>query len=236
MSNKEPFMGRLTAADPGLAVTEEDLARSREKSLAVMHSDAEQLAVGGSIEDFPKQPSRRRLAAGFGLAAAAVLAGVFVASSLPSPPSEQTGPAAMQPAATPETDSSGTPRLPEILGAKAATGAAEIVTGGNGNKAAVSTDEGVNLIMDALNSGKLGLNSGGCFARISADGTSSGLIFPYGTQVTGSGVILPDGTHVDIGQDFAFGGGLSPGTKDLGVCSPTGEAFMVQSWDQLRSK
>ncbi|MDQ0102894.1 hypothetical protein J2T10_002547 [Paenarthrobacter nicotinovorans] len=223
---------RLTGADPGVAVTEEELARSREKSLAVRFTDSEQLVPGGSIDDFHQRRPRRRfrLAAGAGLAAAAVLAGVFVASSLCAPLNEQAGPAATPSAAAPETDSSASPSLPEIIGAKAATGAAEIVVGGNGNKAAVSTDQGVNVFMEALNSGRLGLNSGGCFAEIRPDGTSTGLIFPFGTQVTGTGVILPDGTAVNVGEDFAFGGGLAPGTRDPGVCSPTGAAFLVQSW------
>jgi len=78
---------RLTGADPGVAVTEEELARSREKSLAVRFTDSEQLVPGGSIDDFHQRRPRRRfrLAAGAGLAAAAVLAGVFVASSLSAP-------------------------------------------------------------------------------------------------------------------------------------------------------
>ncbi|MFJ4285683.1 hypothetical protein ACIPY0_08560 [Paenarthrobacter nicotinovorans] len=239
MSTKKSLdLQRLAAADPAAAVTEEELARSREKSLAIMSTDAVQLAVGGSVEQFHKRPQQRRwrLAAGFGLAAAAVMAGVVVASSLPSPPAEQARPAATQSAAAPETDSSGAPRLPEIVGAKAATGAAEIVVGGNGNKAAVSTDEGVNIFMQALNMGKLGLNSGGCFAGVYPDGHSGGLIFPHGTKVTGSGVVLPDGTSISIGQQFSFGGGLSPENTDVGECSPDGSPFLVQSWVGLPSK
>ncbi len=86
--------------------------------------------------------------------------------------------------------------------------------------------------MDAGSMGTLGLNAGGCLASIAPDGTSEGLIFPFGTRVTETGVVFPDGKSLNIGDEFAFGGGLSPG-PDLGVCSPTGAAFLVQSWDPL---
>jgi len=240
MSNeKKSVVERLAAADPALTVTQEDLARSRRKSLAVMQTDAVQLAVGGSVEQFHRQPPVRRfrVIGGVGLvaAAAAVVVGVF-ASSLNPQQLQQPVPGATQSAVVPESDSSGPSQPPEIVGAKAATGAAEIVVGGNGNKAAVSTDEGVNVIMDALFTGTLGLNSGGCFAGIHPDGTSGGLVFPFGTQVTATGVILPDGTPVNLGDSYAFGGGGSPGHVDLGECSPAGTPFLVQSWDGLASK
>ncbi|MET4541471.1 hypothetical protein ABIE37_003269 [Arthrobacter bambusae] len=230
-NNETSTLDRLAAADPALTVTEDELARSREKSLAVMATDAEQLAVGGSIHDFHRRSAGRRgrLTAGFGLVAAAGLVGVFVASSMPPPVMEQAGPATTQSAAAPEADSSGPPPLPEITGAQPTYGA-EIITGGNGKKVAVSTDKVFDFQMDALNAGKLGLNSGGCFAGIGPNGTSEGLIFPHGTRVTDTGIVLPDGTAVNIGDDFAFGGGLSPGSGDLGECSPNGESFLVQSW------
>ncbi len=231
MSNKEKStMDRLTAADPALAVTQDDLARSREKSLAVMDTDAEHITVGGSVSDFHQQPARRRarLAAGFGLvaAAAAVVAGVVVTSSMTAPPTEQAAPAV-----TLATESSSFTPLPEITG-QMPTFEANIITGGNGNKAAVSKGREADFHMDAGNSGRLGLNTGGCFADVATDGSSSGLIFPFGTRVTETGVVFPDGTPLNIGDEFVFGGGMSP-EQELGDCSTTGSAFLVQSWDSL---
>ncbi|MDI2033772.1 hypothetical protein [Paenarthrobacter nitroguajacolicus] len=228
-----PALERLAAADPGRAVTEDDLARSREKSLAVMHTDAVQLAVGGAVERFHRQPPtrRRRVFAAVGLvaAAAAVVAGVF-AASLSSQQVQQPVPAATQPDVA--QDSSSNQPLPEITG-RMPTFDAEIVTGGNGNKAAVAKDEQADFHMDALNVGKLGLNSGQCMSGVYPDGTSLGLIFPRGTQVTGTGVVLPDGTSISLGQEFSFGGGLSPEGTDVGVCSSGGSPFLVQDWDVL---
>lgn len=219
MNNKEA-LDRLSAADPALAVTEEDLARSREKSLAVVRTDAEQLIVGSSA---PAPPRRLRAAAGLGLvaavAAAAVILGVAV-STTPPQAVQQAAPGSSSP-------------LPEITGVRMPTFDAGIVTGVNGNKAAVATDPEADVHMEALNTGTLGLNSGGCMARVDPDGSSSGLIFPRGTQVTGTGVVLPDGTVISIGQEFAFGGGSSPANTDLGECAPTGTAFLVQNWGPL---
>jgi hypothetical protein len=237
MKRKEtPGTERLIAADPASAVTEEELARSRGKSLAAMDTDAEHITVGGSVTDFHQHPPRRRvrLMAGFGLvaaAAAAVVAGAVVTSSMTTPPTEQAAPAVSQLDPAPETASpSGVP-LPEITG-QMPTFEASIITGGNGNKAAVSIGKESDFHMDALNMGKLGLNSGGCFADVATDGSSSGLIFPFGTRVTETGVVFPDGTSLNIGDEFAFGGGLSP-LHDVGGCSPTGSSFLVQSWDPL---
>jgi len=234
--NEAPGMQRLIAADPALLVTEDDLARSREKSLAVMATDAEQLSVGGSVTDFRQQPAGRRLrlTAGFGLltaVAAAVVAGVVVTSSMTAPPREQAAPAVTQSDTAPETGSSSGLPLPEITGMMP-TFEAEIITGGNGNKAAVSIGRESDFHMDALNMGKLGLNAAGCFSDVTTEGTPGGLIFPFGTRVTETGVVFPDGKSLNIGDEFAFGGGLSP-DRELGECSPTGAAFLVQSWDTL---
>ncbi|MFE4197887.1 hypothetical protein ACFRJ9_18690 [Paenarthrobacter sp. NPDC056912] len=225
---------RLTAADPALAITEEELSRSREKSLAAMDADAGYLAVGGSIADFHKQPGKRRirLIAGYGLAAAAaaaVVAGVVVASSMPEPLVGHAVPTATQPGVSPETGAPGYSPLPEITGLRMPTFNNHIVTGGNGNKAAVANDPEADFHMDALNMGKLSVNSGGCFAGEAPDGSSGGLIFPAGTTVTETGVVFPDGKSLNIGDNFAFGGGS--GDVDPGECSPQGWAFLVQSWD-----
>ena len=230
MSNKETSStDRLTAADPALAVTQDELARSREKSLAVMDTDAEHITVGGSVADFHQQPAgrRARLAAGFGLvAAAAAVVATVVVSSMTTLPTDQAAPAV-----TPATESSSFTPLPEITG-QMPTFEADIVTGGNGNKAAVSKGREADFHMDAGNSGRLGLNAGGCFADVATDGSSSGLIFPFGTRVTETGVVFPDGTPLNIGDEFVFGGGMSP-EQELGDCSTTGLAFLVQSWDSL---
>ncbi|MFJ6535831.1 hypothetical protein ACIQH5_06335 [Paenarthrobacter sp. NPDC091711] len=235
MKRKEtPGMDRLTAVDPALVITEDELARSREKTLAVMDTDAEQLAVGGSLEDSHQQRSRRRmrLAAGFGLvAAAAVVAGVIVTTSLPADVVPETAPVATQPGIAPETGSSQQPPLPEITG-RMPTFDNHIVTGGNGNKAAVADDPEADFHMDAADMGKLGLNSSGCFVNASAEGSSNGLIFPAGTNVTETGVVFPDGKTLNIGDEFAFGGGLSP-ELEPSPCAVTGVAFLVQSWGPL---
>ncbi|MEO3941086.1 hypothetical protein V3C41_08410 [Paenarthrobacter nicotinovorans] len=239
-NNETSTLDRLASADPALTVTEDELARSREKSLAVMRTDAEQLSVGGFVEDLHRRsPKGRRLRvlAGTGLAAAAaaVVVGVVLTSSMPAPPNEQAAPAATEPVTVQEDASNppGLSPLPEITGLKDATGNARIITGGNGNKAAVSTDEDVNVFMEALATGTLGLSSGGCIVSNPGDGKFHGLIFPFGTKVSDEGVVLPDGVTLNIGDDFAFGGGLSPGSGDLGACSATGEAFLVQNWDHI---
>jgi len=95
MNNKEA-LDRLSAADPALAITEEALARSRQKSLAVMRTDAEQLAVGRSAEPSPAR--RFRVVAGLGLvaAAAAVIVGLAV-STTPPQAVQQAAPAGSSP-------------------------------------------------------------------------------------------------------------------------------------------
>lgn len=229
MSNREMSPGeRLAATDPALAVSEEELARSREKSLAVVGTERSQPAVGGPIDAFNRRPRKRsRPVAGFGLvgAVAAIAVGFFVAGSMGFPMPEQATPAISQPA----TLESGAP-LPEITGMRMPTFGNHIVTGSNGHKAAVANDPEADFHMDAANGGKLGLNGAGCIVGTYPDGSEGALIFPAGTQVTGTGVILPDGTTITIGQDFAFGGGLSPTDVDPGECAPRGSAFLVQSW------
>jgi hypothetical protein len=79
----------LSAADPALMITEEELNRSRERSLSFMDSDVTHIAVGGSIHDFHRAPAKRRwgrlAVAGLG-AVAAVAASVLVASSFGTAP------------------------------------------------------------------------------------------------------------------------------------------------------
>ncbi|MBT2538789.1 hypothetical protein [Arthrobacter sp. ISL-69] len=81
----------LSPADPALMITEEELIRSRERSLSFMDSDVTHIAVGGSIHDFHRAPAKRpwgRLAvAGLG-AAAAVAASVLVASAFGTVPAD----------------------------------------------------------------------------------------------------------------------------------------------------
>lgn len=238
MSNKETSSTeRLNAADPALGITEEELTRSREKSLAAMDADASYVAVDGSAAESHRRPGKRRfrLVAGSGLiaaAAAAVLAGVFVASSMPEPLVGRASQAATQPGSEPETGSSHIPSLPEITG-RMPTFDNHIVTGGNGNKAAVANDPEADFHMDAANGGKLGVNNSGCFVNASAEGSSNGLIFPAGTTVTETGIVFPDGASLSIGGDFVFGGGLSFQLAPSD-CLSTGVGFLVQSWDSIR--
>lgn len=229
MSTKRD-LERLVAADPALAVTEGELAKSRERSLAVILSDAEQLTVGGSVEDFHRQSSSRRfrLVVGVGLVAAtaAVIAGVAVSGVFVAA-AEQPAPAVTHTVATEET---GSP-LPEITG-RMPTFDNHIVTGGSGNKAAVANDPEADFHMDAANPGKLGINAAGCFVSIYPDGSEGSLIFPSGTRIVDSGVVFPDGATLTIGDDFVFGGGSAE--VDEGQCAPRGSAFLVQSWDSTR--
>ncbi|MFH5878644.1 hypothetical protein [Arthrobacter sp. NA-172] len=83
MSQDPTAADRLAASDPALLITDEELIRSRQRSLSFMNSEATQIAVGGSVHDFHRAPAKRhwgRFAAA-GLATAAVAASVLVASS-----------------------------------------------------------------------------------------------------------------------------------------------------------
>lgn len=220
MSSKEKStMDRLTAADPASAVTEEELARSREKSLAVMDTDAEHITVGGSVADFHQQQSGRRvrLAAGFGLAAAAaIVAGVVVTSAMTAPPTEQTAPAATRLGPAPETGSSSGLPLPEITGSPTPTVEADIVAGGAGKLAASTTEidgvisGGIYMRPDVLRILKLEADNKGCIGN--------GFLFPTGTKVTDTGLVLPDGTVFSTGDVISFGG-LEVNSKDVGACA-----------------
>lgn len=80
---------RLSSADPALMITEEELIRSRERSLSFMDSDVTHIAVGGSIHEFHRATAKRRwvrlVVAGLG-AVAAVAASVLVASAFGTAP------------------------------------------------------------------------------------------------------------------------------------------------------
>lgn len=81
--------GMLSSADPALMITEEELIRSRERSLSFMDSDVTHIAVGGSIHDFHRPPARRhwgRLAGAALGAVAAVAASVLVALAFGTAP------------------------------------------------------------------------------------------------------------------------------------------------------
>ncbi|MCM0616955.1 hypothetical protein MOD31_13035 [Paenarthrobacter sp. TYUT067] len=221
MSSKEKStVDRLTAADPASAVTEEELARSREKSLAAMDTDAEHITVGGSVTDFHQQPAgrRARLAAGFGLvaAAAAVVAGVVVTSSMTAPHTEQAAPAATQLDPAPETGSSSGLPLPEITGSPTPTVEADIVAGGAGKLAASTTEidgvisGGIYMRPDVLRILKLEADNNGCIGN--------GFLFPTGTKVTDGGLVMPDGTVFSTGDVISFGG-LEVNSKDVGACA-----------------
>lgn len=104
MSHDETAADRLAASDPALMITEDELARSRERSLAFINSDVTQIAVGGSIRDFHRPPAKRHWGrlAGAALAAAAVAASVLVASNMASEPvNVATGPTVSEITAVP---------------------------------------------------------------------------------------------------------------------------------------
>lgn len=88
MSHEETAADRLAASDPALMITGEELARSRQRSLAFMDSEVTHLTVSGSVRDFHATPARRywgRLA-GVGLTTAAVAASVLVATNMATEP------------------------------------------------------------------------------------------------------------------------------------------------------
>ncbi|WP_346959226.1 LysM domain-containing protein [uncultured Arthrobacter sp.] len=83
MSPDKTAADLLSAADPALAITEEELILSRQRSLSFMNSDVTQIAVGGSVDDFHRVPAKRhwgRFAAA-GLAVAAVAACIVIVSN-----------------------------------------------------------------------------------------------------------------------------------------------------------
>ncbi|WP_458108114.1 hypothetical protein M1D51_00565 [Arthrobacter sp. R3-55] len=225
-------LDRLTAADPAMRVTEDELARSREKSLAVTATDAEQLSVGGSVENSHRRPPhvrRLRMLAGAGLAAAAaaVVVGVVLTSSMPAPPTEQAAPAATQPGTVPEDDSTSSPGgiPPLITGSPTPTVQADIVTGGSG-KVAVSTNEidgriseGIYARPDVLRILKLEADKDGCIGN--------GLLFPTGTTVTDTGLMMPDGTLFRMGDVISFGG-LDVESKDVGPCADGRQLVLME--------
>lgn len=88
MSPDESAADLLSAADPALTITEEELIRSRQGSLSFVNSEVTHIAVGRSVHDFHRAPAKRhwgRFAAA-GLAAAAVAAGVLVATGFVTGP------------------------------------------------------------------------------------------------------------------------------------------------------
>ncbi|QSZ50718.1 hypothetical protein [Arthrobacter sp. D5-1] len=222
-NNEMSTLDRLTAADPALAVTEDELARSREMSLAVMATDAEQLAVGGSIGDSHQRPVRRPLPVlaryGLAAAAAAVMMGVVVTASLPTNTLLEDVPVGTQPAAEPHNSASNPPGvspLPEITGSPTPTVEPEIVTGGAGKLAASTTGidnliaGGIYMRPDVLRTEKLEADQNGCIGN--------GLLFPTGTKVTDAGLLMPDGAFFSIGDVISYGG-LEVNSKDVGACA-----------------
>jgi LysM repeat protein len=88
MSQDQSAVDLLSAADPALTITEEELIRSRQRSVSFVHSEATHIAVGGSVHGFHRAPAKRhwgRLVAA-GLAAASFAACVIVASGLVTGP------------------------------------------------------------------------------------------------------------------------------------------------------
>ncbi len=227
-NNETSTLDRLAAADPALTVTEDELARSREKSLAVMATDAEQLAVGGSIHDFHRRSGGRPmpLLARYGLAAAAaaVVVGVFVTFSAPTGVVLQGAPAATQLDEASHTVSPG--ELPPLItGSPTPTVEAVIVTGGAGKLAASTTEidrlisEGIHMRPDVLRILKLEADKDGCIGN--------GLLFPTGTTVTDTGLMMPDGTLFRMGDVISFGG-LDVESRDVGQCADGRQLVLME--------
>lgn len=84
MSKDLSLADLLSAADPALMITDEELDHSRDRSRRFVNSEVTHIAVGGSVHTFHRTPAKRhwgRFAAA-GLALAAVAAGVLVVSGL----------------------------------------------------------------------------------------------------------------------------------------------------------
>ncbi|WAH95434.1 hypothetical protein [Arthrobacter sp. MMS18-M83] len=88
MSQDQSPADLLSAADPALTITDEELEHSRQRSLSFVNSEVTHIAVGGSVHDFHRSPAKRhwgRLVAA-GLAAATVAACLLAALSLVTGP------------------------------------------------------------------------------------------------------------------------------------------------------
>ena len=88
MSQDHSAADLLSAADPARTITEEELIRSRQRSLSFVNSEVTHIAVGGSVHDFHRAPAQRqwgRIAAA-GLAAAAIAACAVIGSNLVARP------------------------------------------------------------------------------------------------------------------------------------------------------
>jgi len=88
MSHDQSVADLLSAADPALTITEDELIRSRQRCLSFVDSAVTHLTVGGSVHDFHREPAKRHWGrwAVAGLGAAAVVASVLVGSTLASRP------------------------------------------------------------------------------------------------------------------------------------------------------
>jgi LysM repeat protein len=84
MSDDQSVAELLSAADPAHTITEDELARSRQRSLSFVHPEVTYLTLGGSVHDFHRTPAKRRWrpVATAGLVAAAVASCIVVASNL----------------------------------------------------------------------------------------------------------------------------------------------------------
>jgi LysM repeat protein len=90
MSHDQSVAELLSAADPALTITEDELIRSRQRSLSFVNSEVTHLTVGGSVHDFHRPPAKRhwRPLAAAGLVAAAVASCIIVASNLVERPDD----------------------------------------------------------------------------------------------------------------------------------------------------
>ncbi|SKC06891.1 LysM domain-containing protein [Arthrobacter sp. 49Tsu3.1M3] len=90
MSHDQSVAELLSAADPALTVTEDELIRSRQRSLSFVNPEVTYLTVGGSVHDFHRAPDKRhwRPFAAAGLVAAAVASCIVIASDLVEHPDE----------------------------------------------------------------------------------------------------------------------------------------------------
>lgn len=88
MSQDQSAAELLSAADPAVTITEDELDRSRQRSLSFVNSEVTHLTVGGSVHDFHRAPAKRHWGrfAVAALAVAAVAASVAVGSTLAARP------------------------------------------------------------------------------------------------------------------------------------------------------
>lgn len=200
----------LSAADPALAVTEDELVHSRQRSLAFADSEVTHIAVGGSVHDFHRAPAKRRWGrlVAAGLAAAAVASLILVASNL-ALHSDDT---AAGPAVADATATATTAATPASTGKSSLTGATVADSFGNVDYyTTVRGDTAADVATSfRISEEKLDEFNGLLPGNVLAPNTKLRLIPPPGPMTGAKGTAAVDGngipTSYTIEPDDTLGG------------------------------